>query len=359
MPDPVTGITAGASILGSSMAGDSAEDAANTQAAAQLEAARIAAEESRFRPIGITTRFGQSKFTTGPDGRVTGAGYTLDPALRALQERFLGLAGGGLTQAEQAQQQFAPLQGAAQGLFGLGQQYLAQSPEQAAQQYMASQQNLLAPSREREFAQLQNRLFNTGRGGLSVGATGARPSGAAGLGAASPEMEAYFNALAQQDAQLAAQAMQGGMDQARFGAGLFGTGGNLLTQGYGGQAKALDPYTAYLAGATGLEALGQDPLNLGSALGGRVANPQGGSFLMQGGTPSAASYAANAFNPFAESLMSASQNTALTSALAKQFSPFGGTPQGGFGQQGQYLAGAFSNPQTQQAQMLAAQNLGF
>lgn len=80
---------------------------------------------------------------------------------------------------------------------------------------------------------------------------------------------------------------------------------------------------------------------------------------MQGGTPSAASYAANAFNPFAESLMSASQNTALTSALAKQFSPFGGTPQGGFGQQGQYLAGAFSNPQTQQAQMLAAQNLGF
>jgi hypothetical protein len=35
--------------------------------------------------------------------------------------------------------------------------------------------------------------------------------------------------------------------------------------------------------------------------------------------------------------------------------PFGGTPQGAYGQQEQYLAGALSNPQTQQARMLAAQ----
>jgi hypothetical protein len=45
--------------------------------------------------------------------------------------------------------------------------------------------------------------------------------------------------------------------------------------------------------------------------------------------------------------------------LANRISPFGGTPQGAYGQQGQYLAGAFANPQTQQAQMLAAQNFGF
>ena len=360
MPITAALIGGGASLLGGLLGGSSASSAARTQARAQERAAQLAAEEARFRPVGITTRFGQSQFETGPDGRVSGASYELNPELAAMQDRFLGLAGGGLTQAEQAQQQFAPLQGAAQGLFGLGQQYLAQSPEQAAQQYMASQQNLLAPSRERQFAQLQNQLFQTGRGGLSVGATGERPSGAAGLGAANPEMEAYYNALAQQDAALAANAMQAGQQQTAFGAGLFGTGGNLLTQGYGGQAAALGPYQAYLQGATGLEALGQQPLEMGSALGGRVANPTGANALFQGGNAAAQTMgAANAYNPFATALTGLSQNTTLTNALANQFNQFGGTPQGAYGQQGQYLAGAFANPQTQQAQMLAAQNFGF
>jgi hypothetical protein len=321
MPFTAALIGAGASLLGGAMAGSSAEDAARTQAAAQTEAARIAAEEARFRPVGVTTRFGASQFEYGPEGRVTGASYTLDPALRAYQERFLGLAGGGLSQAEQAQQQFAPLQQGAQGLFGLGQQYLAQSPEAAAQQYMASQQNLLAPSRERQMAQLQNQLFQTGRGGLSVGATGARPSGAAGLGATTPEMEAYYNAIAQQDAALAAQSMQAGQQQTAFGAGLLGTAGNLLTQGYGGQVAAMTPYQAYLQGATGLEALGQQPLEMGSALGGRIANPAGGQALFQGGMAAAGSMAAaNAYNPFAEALISGSRNPALTSAAGRMFS---------------------------------------
>ena len=305
-------IAAGGAILGGLLGGSSARSAARTQAAAQERAAQLAAEEARFRPVGITTRFGQSQFQTGPEGRVTGASYTLDPQLAAMQDRFLGLAGGGLTQAEQAQQQFAPLGQAAQGLFGLGQQYLAQSPQEAAQQYMAGQQNLLAPSRERQFAQLQNQLFQTGRGGLSGGATGGRPSGAAGLGAANPEMEAYYNALAQQDAALAAQAMQAGQQQVAFGAGLFGTGGNLLTQGYGGQAAALGPYEAYLRGATGLEALGQAPLDIGAQLGGRMANPTGAQALLQGGMGAAQSqFAANAYNPFATALTGLSQNPAL------------------------------------------------
>jgi hypothetical protein len=353
-------IGAGASLLGGALAGDSAEDAAYAQAAGQRDAARMAAEESRFRPVGITTRFGSSNFQYGPDGRVSGAGYTLDPQLRAYQDRFLGLAGGGLTQAEQAQQQFAPLQGAAQGLFGLGQQYLAQSPEQAAQQYMAAQQNLLAPSREREFAQLQNRLFNTGRSGLSVGATSARPSGAAGLGATTPEMEAYYNAIAQQDAALAAQAQQAGQQQTAFGAGLFGTGGELLRSGYQGQTAALGPYEAYLRGATGLESLGQSALDIGAQLGGRMANPTGAQALLQGGMAAAGSQAAaDAYNPFATALIGASRSPALMQGAANLFSPFGGTAQGAYGQQGQYLAGALSNPQTQQAQMLAAQQFGF
>ena len=314
-------IGAGASLIGGAMAGDSAEDAAYAQAAGQRDAARMAAEESRFRPVGITTRFGSSNFQYGPDGRVSGAGYTLDPQLRAYQDRLLGLTGGGLTQAEQAQQQFAPLQGAGQSLFGLGQQYLAQSPEQAAQQYMAAQQNLLAPSRERQFAQLQNQLFNTGRGGLAVGATGARPGGGAGLGATNPEMEAYYNALAQQDAALAAQAQQAGQQQVAFGAGLFGTGGNLMTQGYQGQTAALGPYQAYLQGATGLETLGQSALDIGAQLGGRMANPTGAQALLQGGMAAAGTQArADAYNPFATALIGASRSAPITDALGRMFS---------------------------------------
>ena len=317
---PAAIISGGLALAGGLFGGSSARRAAQTQADAQTRAAQLAAEESRFRPVGITTRFGQSQFQTDPQGRVSGASYTLDPQLAAMQDRFLGLAGGGLDQAAMAQQQFAPLGQAAQGLFGLGQQYLAQSPQEAAQQYMAGQQNLLAPSRERQFAQLQNQLFQTGRGGLSVGATGERPSGAAGLGAANPEMEAYYNALAQQDAALAAQAMQAGQQQTAFGAGLFGTGGNLLTQGYGGQAAALGPYQAYLQGASGLEALGQQPLDIGSALGGRNVNQAGAQALLQGGMGAAQSqFAANAYNPFATALTGLSQNKAFTSGLANQF----------------------------------------
>lgn len=320
MPITAALIGGGASLLGGLFGGNSAKKAAQAQANAQLEAARIAAEEARFRPVGVTTRFGQSQFTTDPQGRVSGASYTLDPQLAAMQDRFLGLAGGGLTQAEQAQQQFAPLQGAAQGLFGLGQQYLAQSPEQAAQQYMASQQNLLAPSRERQFAQLQNQLFQTGRGGLSVGATGERPSGAAGLGAANPEMEAYYNALAQQDAALAAQAQQAGQQQVAFGAGLFGTGGNLLTQGYGGQTAALGPYQAYLQGASGLEGLGQQALDTGINIGAKGQSAAGAQALLQGGMGAAQSqFAANAYNPFATALTGLSQNPALMQGAANMF----------------------------------------
>jgi len=322
-------IAAGASLLGGLLSGQSASSAARTQAAAQTEAARIAAEEARFRPIGVTTRFGQSNFGMGANGRLESAGYTLDPQLAGFQNRFLGLAGGGLSQAEQAQQQFAPLGQAAQGLFGLGQQYLAQSPQEAAQQYMAGQQNLLAPSREREFARLQNQMFQTGRGGLSVGATGERPSGAVGLGSANPDLEAYYNAIAQQDAGLAAQAMQAGQQQTAFGAGLFGTGGNLLTQGYGGQAAAMTPFQSYLQGATGLESLGQQSLSLGSSLGG--GNTASAQALLSGGNAAAQSmYAANAFNPFATALSSAGRTPGFGEGVSNLFSseynykPFGG-----------------------------------
>jgi len=316
-------VSAGLGLVGGILGGRSAESAARTSAAAQERAAQMAAEEARFRPVGITTRFGRSMFETGPEGRVTGAGYEVSPELRAYQDRLMGLTGMGLTQAEAAPGLYQPLMAAAPGLFGLAQGYLAETPQQAAQQYMARQQELLAPSRERQLAQLQNRLFQTGREGLAVGATGARPSGAAGLGAASPEMEAYYNALAQQEAELAARAQQAGMEQTRFGAGLFGTGADLLRTAYQGQVGALAPFEAYLGQARTIEGLGQQPLSLGIDIGARGQSSGAASALLQGGMSAARTLeAANAFNPFATALTMASRNPALTQGVSAAFQPY-------------------------------------
>ena len=110
-------LAGGGALLGGLFGGSSARRAAEAQAAATRDAARIAAEEARFRPVGITTRFGQSAFEYGPEGRVTGASYQLSPEFQAYQQRLLGLAGQGLTQAEMAPQQFAPLAAAAPRLW--------------------------------------------------------------------------------------------------------------------------------------------------------------------------------------------------------------------------------------------------
>jgi len=285
MPIAAAVIMGGASLLGGSMQADAAGDAARQSAQAQLESARIAAEAAKFRPVGVTTRYGASNFQFDPSGYLTGAGYTVSPELKAYQDRLQALTGGALTQAEMAQQQYAPLQQGAQGLFGLGQQYLQQTPEQVASQYMRQQQDLLAPSRERQYAQLQNQLFQQGRGGLSVGATGLRPSGAGGLGATTPEMEAYYNALAQQDLQLASQAQQAGQQNVAFGAGLLGSGAGLMGQYQAGQVGALSPFTSYLGAGSTIESLGQQPLEMGRLLGGQSASAGGnvGQALLTGG----------------------------------------------------------------------------
>jgi hypothetical protein len=322
MPFSAALVMGGTQLIGGMMAADSARDAAQTSANAQLEASRMAAEEARFRPVGVTTRFGSSQFGFDPSGRLSSAGYTVSPELQAYQNRLMGLAGGGLTQAEQAGQQYAPLSGAATGLFNLGQQYLAQTPEQVAAKYMASQQDLLAPSRERQMSQLQNQLFQQGRGGLSVGATGARPSGAQGLGATTPEMEAYYNALAQQDAALAAQAQQAGQQQVAFGTGLFGQGANLLNQYQTGQVGALSPFQSYLAATQGIESLGQSPLDIGAQLGGRAATAgaNAGQFLYGGGINAARTMQpANALNPFARTISNLGESREFTSGLSNLF----------------------------------------
>jgi hypothetical protein len=178
---------------------------ANREAAQQAQArigqaTQQAVAGSQFRPVGTTTRFGTSNFQVDPvTGQLVSAGYTAAPEITSAQNR----------------------------LMGLGASYLAQTPEEVAQQYMNKQYDLLDPSRQRQLANIRNQNFQTGRSGLSVGSTGLRPSGAQGLMGANPELEAYYNALAQQDAQLAAQAQQAGQQQVTFGAGLFGQAGQL------------------------------------------------------------------------------------------------------------------------------------
>jgi len=339
-------IGAGASLIGGAMQGNSAASAARASADAQVRAAQIAADAARFRPVGITTRYGTSNFQTDAQGNLTGAGYNVSPELQAYQDRLQALTGGALTQAEQAQQQYAPLQQGAQGLFGLGQQYLAQSPEQVAAKYMAQQQDLLAPSRERSMAQLQNQLYQQGRGGLSVGATSMRPSGAAGFGAASPEMEAYYNAMAQQDAQLAANAQQAGQQNVAFGAGLFGSGSQLMNQYQSGQVGALNPFTTYLGAGSTLEQLGQQPLEMGSALGGRAATAGAnvGADLLRGGIGAALTQQqANAYNPFATALSGLANNQQFGQGVSNYFQNRGtsGATQGAAGYN--IPQGAFEN----------------
>ena len=133
---------------------------------------------------------------------------------------------------------------------------------------MTQQQQLLAPGREQQLAQLTNQQQQQGRLGLATGGTmSGYTAGAPGLQSTNPQMAAYYNAMAQQDAQLGANAQNYGNQQVQFGQGLMTGGLNLAGQGFGLQTQALAPYTQYAQGAVNLENLGQNALTQGSALG--------------------------------------------------------------------------------------------
>lgn len=273
------------------------------QAAGNLQqAGQAAAQQAAFRPVGITTRFGRTGFNYGPDGRLIGAGYQLAPDVAAMREGLLGLSGQGLQQAYRAAGYQPAIEEASTGLFNLGRGYLAQTPQQAAQQYMQQQQQLLAPGREQQLAALQNQQFQKGRSGLAVGATQAGfQAGAPGLQATNPQMAAYYNAMAQQDAALAAQAQEQGMKQAQFGQGLLGGALNLVGGGYGLQQKALEPFqTSFGLGQMVEQAGGATPLGLSTGLGG--GNAQAAQAMLSSGLQAAQ--------------MQNAQRTALASGLA-------------------------------------------
>jgi len=179
---------------------------------------------AQFKPVGVTTAFGTSQYTTDPTtGQITQAGYTSTPQLQAAQQGLMS-AGQALIPTGNLQQQAAAI--------------------------MAQQQGLLAPGREQQLAGLQNKLFQTGTTGLATGGTmaGYAP-GQQGLMQTNPLAAAYYNSLAQQDATLAANAQNQALAQAQ--------GQQTLSGSLFGQANTLEGYA-------------QSPLTLGS----NIANLQ-------------------------------------------------------------------------------------
>jgi hypothetical protein len=165
----------GGSLLSGVLGGSAAKSAARSSANAQLQAAELAAREQRFRPYGLSTRFGRSMFDyeipgeappTEPvqganetdeafaarveafpqqladyqrrartEGVATGYGYESSPEIRAYQDRLSRLTGLSLGQAEDALTQAMPLVRGRQGLFGLGEQLLPSAVSREADPY--------------------------------------------------------------------------------------------------------------------------------------------------------------------------------------------------------------------------------
>lgn len=323
---------------GASGVRDAGAQAAEQQRQAGINAARIAA----FRPVGMTTRFGTSTFERKIDPKtgtpyIASAGYEGAPELTAIQDRLFGQFAPTLSEAEQMASQYNVFTPAAQRVFSLGEQYLATSPEQAAQDYITSQQALIAPSRAAQLANVRGGMFARGRSGLGV-------STGTGNAPASPEAQAYYNALAQQDLQLAAAADQAGRQRIQFGAGLFGTGGSLLGAQTSGQAGVYAPLLAQLGLAGQVENMAMQPYQLGIQLGqaqqpGQTAGAQTayGGAVAGAQTQYGANLAAQQMNnQFLSSLIGAGAG-----ALATPSGAMGGGGGMFSGSQGGYNFGAF------------------
>ena len=244
--------------------------------------------------------------------------------------------------------------GGANKAFGMGEQYLSTSPEQARQDYINTQRAALAPGREQDLANIRNQQYQTGRAGLATGGTTA-----GNMMQSNPELAAYYNSIAKQDLALGTQAEQAAQQRQQFGLNLFGTGGNLLTQNAAIGSQAYSPLTTGLNLANTIEGYGQQPFALSQSLAQQQsqANANAGQLYMQ---PQAA--AANAYAQY-------QGYSPMGAALSGAGSAFGGSSGGGFGSTGGWFDNLLGNQSTaarygtnagsQQTSMLAAQDMGF
>ena len=216
----------GLGLLGSSSSSKAAKEAA----AAQLEAAKIAADAAAFKPYSVTTGLGTSYF----DADAQTAGYQLDPALAAWRDQMMMAAGEAMP--------------------------TSFDTTANAQQYYDEMQAMMAPSRQAENLAMQQDLFGSGRLGMRMAGAGA----GAGTGMVQPDVFGLNQARSQADQALAQQARaqaQTELDQSiARGTGLFQTG-------------------------VGIEQLGLTPLELGGTFGGygSSAGSAQANALLQGG----------------------------------------------------------------------------
>lgn len=166
--------SAGASIVGGMMSGDAAEGASRQQAQMSAEQAAALKEAAKWKPTGTTNRYGSSAQTVDPaTGAMTAAQWNMSPEMKAYQDRLQAGANSTLPT------NFDPA-----------------AATQAQYQLLKNQQ---APGVERGYSGLLSNLMNKGTMGLRTGGTEGI-GGSTAMQQSNPEMEAYMNAIAQQDA---------------------------------------------------------------------------------------------------------------------------------------------------------------
>jgi hypothetical protein len=311
-------------IAGGLISGGKGADAARGQAEALRAAGQRSSEMAQFRPIGLRTGFGTSNFRVNELGQVEEAGYTLNPELEALRNRFTtGAIGYDPTRLQQLTE---PIYGGAASLFNLGGSYLGATPQDVAAKYISDRQGLLEPSRAAEFGRLQARNFATGRGGLGVQTgTGGAP--------ANPALQAYYNSIFQQDKALAAEADQAAMERIRFGGELYGAGGKLASGIPSLFSGSFLPIETQLNLAKSIESLGQNPyqmsLDLAAAQAG--AGARAGQLYLDPQKEAAAAYSRyQGYSPLGTAL-SGFGSTISGGGFGNFGSLFGSRGGGGFG----------------------------
>ena len=248
---------------------------AHAAAAAQREAAQIAAEAARFRPYGITTGFGTSRFDTDKD---TGT-YDLDPRLANFRDQYYS---------------------GAQGVLGQMQGY---DPAAMARTVYGEQQALLDPSRQAENEALRASQLSSGRIGL--GLTGSAVGAGTG-GMLNPQQFSLDRARAQADAQMAFNSREYG--QAELDR-LIGRGTGLMNTGFGIEelgAKSL---------AMGLDAGSRAGVSQGNQAQALLSGGMGAAQSMLAGTQAAMGGITNSANYLSQGQLGAA-NTRISGQLA-------------------------------------------
>ena len=342
---------AAATAVGGYMQSQSAADAAEAQAAGlnalsaqqYARAQEAAGKVPEFKPVTVTSSFGTPQYTYDASGRLTGVSSTAAPWLANLQTAGQGMAGQYQALQQQALANQAGLNasnqafGAAQGLYGRAEQAMPTSYDttKATQDYYNQMQGLVAADRERQLAGTRQSLFNTGRTGLATGATQA-----GGELATNPEMAAYYNAIAKQDAALALDAKSRAMAdlqaQQNLGLGLFTAGGSQATLGgnaanqyYTNLAAAQNPFTGQMSQLGAFETMQNQPVTQGMQYGATTtnqANTIADAYMRAAGAGAGyaaqalnAQYNADASNPWASLLIGGG------STLGKYAGAFGGS----------------------------------